>query len=290
MIEVVAPGPLSLIEDLGRPGHADVGVTRSGALDRRALTLANRLVGNQEAAAAIEVTVGGLFVRFEEPTWFAVTGAWGPMSLSGSDCPSDTAVLARGGSVLSLGPADHGARYYVAVRGGIDVDLVLGSRSTDTLSGLGPAPLAAGDMLPVGRMASVPIPAVDTLTLSAPTDGPVDVAVHLGPRDDWFSEEALVALFDSAWTVGADSNRIGMRLGGPALERSGVGSGELRSEGMVGGSIQVSPSGQPTVLLADHPVTGGYPVIAVVADADLDTFAQLRPGQSVRFRHAPPLP
>ena len=157
-------------------------------------------------------------------------------------------------------------------------------RSTDTLSGLGPAPLAAGDVLGVGDIASAPIPALDPLTLWAPTDGAVDIQAYPGPRADGFTPAAVAAFFEEEWTVSADSNRIGLRLTGPVLDRRGAD--ELPSEGMLAGSVQVPPSGLPTVLLADHPVTGGYPVIAVVADAALDAFAQLRPGQKVRFRHA----
>ena len=162
--------------------------------------------------------------------------------------------------------------------------MVLGSSSTDTLSGLGPAPLVAGEVIGVGDAASVPIPALDPLTLWAPTDGAVDIMAHTGPRADSFARAAVAAFFEQEWSVSADSNRIGLRLTGPVLaSRTDV---ELPSEGMLAGSVQVPPSGQPTVLLADHPVTGGYPVIAVVADASLDAFAQLRPGQKVRFRHA----
>ncbi|MET0976220.1 MAG: biotin-dependent carboxyltransferase family protein [Leifsonia sp.] len=283
-ISVLASGPLSLVQDLGRPGLAHLGVGRSGALDRGALRLANRLVGNAERAAGVEVAVGGLEVRFESPTWFAVTGAWGPVELDGVRVPLDDATLAPSGSTLRIATAERGLRYYLAVRGGIDVPPVLGSRSTDTLSGIGPRPIAAGDVLTVGEAASVPIPAIDPLVLWAPSDAAVDVAAHVGPRADWFTPMALAAFFEQDWTVSADSNRVGLRLLGAVLERARPG--ELPSEGMLAGSIQVPPSGMPTVLLADHPVTGGYPVIAVVADASLDAFAQLRPGQAVRFRHA----
>ncbi|KQX08528.1 allophanate hydrolase [Leifsonia sp. Root1293] len=277
-------GPLSLVQDLGRPGFAHLGVGASGALDRGSLRLANRLVGNPEGAPGLEVTVGGLRLRVGEPIWFSVTGAWGPVRLDGRTISLDAAIPAASGSVLQFGTAEHGLRYYLAVRGGIETTAVLGSSSTDTLSGLGPAPLAAGDRIHVGDAASVPIPALDPLTLWAPTDAAVDIRAHTGPRADTFVPAAVAAFFEEEWSVSAESNRIGLRLTGPVLERSG--HDELPSEGMLTGSVQVPPSGQPTVLLADHPVTGGYPVIAVVADASVDAFAQLRPGQKVRFRHA----
>ncbi|MEL4320526.1 biotin-dependent carboxyltransferase family protein [Leifsonia sp. YIM 134122] len=283
-ITVVDAGPLSLVQDLGRPGFAHLGVGASGALDRGALRLANRLVGNPEGAPGIEVTLGGLRLRVGEPIWFAVTGAWGPVLLDGRRISLDEARRAASGSVIEFGTAEHGLRYYLAVRGGLGTEVVLGSSSTDTLSGLGPAPLSAGDVIGVGAMESAPIPALDPLTLWAPTDGAVDIQAHTGPRADGFAPAAVAAFFEEEWSVSVDSNRIGLRLTGPVLARRG--DGELPSEGMLAGSVQVAPSGQPTVLLADHPVTGGYPVIAVVTDASLDTFAQLRPGQKVRFRHA----
>ncbi|MEJ3404493.1 biotin-dependent carboxyltransferase family protein [Rathayibacter sp. YIM 133350] len=284
MITVLEAGPLSLVQDLGRPGLAHLGVTGSGALDRAAHRLANRLVGNAESAATIEVTLGGLEVRFEAPEWFAVTGAWGRVTLDGVEIRVDVATRAAAGSLLRLGPAEHGVRYYLAVRGGIDVPPVLGSRSADTLSGIGPAALTAGRQLAAGHEASDPVPALDPLTLWPPADVLVEIAAHPGPRADWFTPASLDAFFEQEWSVSAESNRVGSRLLGTPLERSR--SGELASEGMLAGSVQVPPSGLPTVLLADHPVTGGYPVIAVVADAALDAFAQLRPGQRIHFRHA----
>jgi biotin-dependent carboxylase-like uncharacterized protein len=167
------------------------------------------------------------------------------------------------------------------VRGGVDVQPVLGSRSTDVLAGLGPAVLVAGALLPVGR-ATGPLPHVDHAAVADPADGEVVLRVRRGPRDDWFSPAALARLTAARWVVSAASDRVGVRLLGPPLER--VVDAELASEGMVPGALQVPPSGQPTLLLADPPLTGGYPVIAVVRDADVDRAAQLRPGQEVRFR------
>ena len=193
----------------------------------------------------------------------------------------NTLVRVPDGAQVRLGTPDRGLRSYLAVRGGVAVDPVLGSRSTDVLAGLGPVHLSTGRTLPIGPapegfppvgMAPVAPPAVDELHLS----------VVPGPRDDWFTEEALTALVSAPYEVTADSNRIGMRLTGPELTRRS--NGELPSEGMVPGSLQVPPSGQPTLFLADHPCTGGYPVIGVVRSVHVDRAAQARPGQRIRFR------
>jgi biotin-dependent carboxylase-like uncharacterized protein len=166
------------------------------------------------------------------------------------------------------------------VRGGVDVPAVLGSRSTDTLSGLGPPPLAAGNRLPLGRLAGEE-PVVDVAAVRPPSADPV-LRVLPGPRRDWLSPSAWTALTTRLWTVTADSNRVGLRLSGPRLERAR--DDELPSEGLVPGAVQVPPDGAPVLFLADHPVTGGYPVLAVVRTADLPAVAQLRPGDRLRFR------
>jgi len=298
-LRILEPGPLALVEDLGRPGRADIGVSSSGALDRAALRLGNRLVGNDEGCAALEILLGGFSARFENDAWFAVTGASGLLLLDEFAVDAHLPVRAPAGSVLRIGAADTGVRFYLAIRGGIDMPAVLGSRSSDVLSGLGPAPLRADDVLPVGAHPANRVGLVDFVPVDHPASGTVSVAAHPGPRADWFTESALSAFFEHEWAVSPESNRVGARLDPvrepahlagrepgavPLLERAVVD--ELPSEMMVAGSVQVSPDGRPTVLLADHPVTGGYPVIAVVADASLDLFAQLRPGQHVAFRHA----
>lgn len=283
-LRVLAAGPLTTVQDLGRPGHAAIGVSGSGALDRGALRLANRLVGNAEGAAGLEITVGGFSALFDADAWIAVTGAWGPAHVAGQPIDPNHPVAVPAGSVVEIGPADSGLRYYLSVRGGIDMPAVLGSRSRDILSGIGPAPIADGDVLSVGGAGTVPVPTLDLAPWSPPVAGTVEVPLVVGPRDDWFPAAAIDLLFSSTWTLSGASNRVGARLDGSPLPR--LDRGELPSEGMVAGGIQVPPSGQPTVLLADHPVTGGYPVITVVASDALDVFAQLRPGQRVRFRHA----
>ncbi|MDN5929581.1 MAG: biotin-dependent carboxyltransferase family protein, partial [Pseudonocardia sp.] len=185
----------------------------------------------------------------------------------------------RAGQTLRLGPPPTGLRTYLAVRGGIEVEAVLGSRGTDVLSGVGPAPLAAGDLLPIGPEPAG-LPLVDVAPVALPTGDAVTLRAVLGPRADWVADPA--ALATTTWTASGRSDRVGMRLEGPPLRR--LDRGELPSEGMVRGAIQVPPGGEPVLFGADHPVTGGYPVVAVVLDADMDRAAQIRPGQQVRFR------
>ncbi|MGB6455561.1 MAG: biotin-dependent carboxyltransferase family protein, partial [Streptosporangiaceae bacterium] len=189
------------------------------------------------------------------------------------------------GSLLRLGAPAVGLRSYLAVAGGIDVPLVLGSRSADRLSGLGPPPLRPGDRLPVGRPRSRQEKPGDSRPGTArPASGePVPLGVIAGPRDDWFTQDALTALNAGSYQVTPASDRTGLRLAGPVLGRSPGRPGELPSEGVTMGSLQVTHDGQPILLLADHPTTGGYPVIAVVVSADIGLAAQLRPGQRVRF-------
>lgn len=279
MIEILAHGPLSTVQDLGRFGYAALGVTRSGAADLRSHRLANRLVGNAEHAATIETTFGGLELRAGTELVVAVTGATAPVLLDGADVGTNAPLAVGGGVRLRIGTPTAGLRCYVAVRGGIDVPAVLGSRSTDLLSGLGPAPLRAGDTVPVGALVAG-APLVDVAPVPALPVEPV-LRIRPGPREDWFTPEAVQAMCGAAYEVSPDSNRIGLRLSGPALERGD--KRELPSEPVVAGAVQVPPDGQPVLFLADHPVTGGYPVIAVVRRADLDLAAQLRPGQRLRF-------
>ena len=281
-IEVIEAGLLATVQDLGRPGHAALGVARSGALDRAALRAGNRLVGNPEGAAGIEITMGGFRARAAARLWFAVTGAWGPVTLDGRPVDPYTAHEWPAGAELHVDWAEHGVRAMLAVRGGVAGPRVLGSRSTDVMAGLGPDRLAAGAHVEVGPDPAAPVPVAPTATWGAPPDE-IELRLAPGPRSDWFDDDARVALFDGEWTVAADADRVGVRLDGPVLTRRRAG--ELPSEGMVPGALQVAPTGRPTVLLADGPVTGGYPVIAVVADADLDLLAQARPGSRIRFRH-----
>ena len=300
-IRILNPGPLALVEDLGRAGHAHLGVSPSGALDRGALGLGNRLVGDDERCAGLELLLGGFEARFESPAWFAVTGAVAAVHLDDRPIDRNRAQYAAAGSVLTIAAPVAGMRNYLAVRGGLAVPEVLGSRSHDQLSGLGPAPLTAGQVVPIGPRPVAEVPLLDFVPVADPTreQDAVELRASRGPRADWFTSAAQEAFFAVDWLLSPSSNRVGARLDPPRIPAHAVGverrpvpllersvTDELPSEPMVAGAVQVSPDGRPTVLLADHPVTGGYPVIAVVAPTSLDALAQVRPGQRVRFRHA----
>ncbi|MFJ9551897.1 5-oxoprolinase subunit C family protein [Streptomyces erythrochromogenes] len=279
---VVRPGALTTVQDRGRPGYAHLGVPRSGALDTAAYALANRLVGNPPGAAALETTLDGVSLRAPAATVVAVTGAPCPVRVSGRPVAWGAPVRLPAGAELEVGRAESGLRGYVAVRGGLAVPTVLGSRSTDLLSGLGPPVLSAGMALPVGPAGPDPVPGADAYGLpAAPSE--LLLPLRLGPRADWFTGASLAGLWRAALRVSPRSNRIGLRTeGGPALVRARAG--ELPSEGMVLGAVQVPPDGLPVVFLADHPVTGGYPVVGVVPPGPaLDAAAQARPGTPVRF-------
>ncbi|WP_338899409.1 biotin-dependent carboxyltransferase family protein [Streptomyces sp. TG1A-60] len=278
-LTVVRAGALTTVQDRGRPGHAHLGVPRSGALDAPAAVVANRLVGNSPAAAVLETTLSGCSVRPCSTVTVAVGGAPCPVTVDGRPVAWGAPVRVPGGALLDIGAALSGVRSYLALSGGVVVEPVLGSRSTDLLSGLGPPPLTDGIVLPLGRPGRAHAH-VDVVPHPAPPSELV-LRITLGPRDDWFTDAALRTLTTHPYAVSSASNRIGLRTEGPALARSRAG--ELPSEGMVLGAVQMPPDGRPVVFLADHPTTGGYPVIAVVHPADLSGAAQARPGTPVRF-------
>ncbi|MGV9457224.1 5-oxoprolinase subunit C family protein [Streptomyces sp. NPDC003635] len=278
-LSVVRAGALTTVQDTGRPGHAHLGVPRSGALDGPAAALVNRLVGNPPEAAVLETTLTGVAVRPRSTITAAVGGAPCAVTVDGRPAPWGAPVLVPSGALLEVGTATAGVRSYVAVSGGIAVDPVLGSRSTDLLSGLGPTPLTDGAVLPLGTPTALPARVDGSPQPSPPTE--LLLRVTLGPRDDWFTAEAVATLTSRTYRVSPASNRIGLRTEGPALARAKAG--ELPSEGMVLGAVQVPPDGGPVVFLADHPTTGGYPVIAVVRPQDLPAAAQAAPGTPVRF-------
>jgi biotin-dependent carboxylase-like uncharacterized protein len=280
VIRVISCGPLATIQDLGRYGYGHLGVPRSGPVDAPSHRFANRLVGNATDAATIEALRGGLTLQFVHPTTFAICGAPAAARLSGRPIASGSPVWAPPGATLSMDTPVFGHWTYLAFRGGIDVTPHLGSRSTDTLSSLGPAPLAAGDEIPLGDAIAGPVRAVDvprTLDL----DGLVELDVTTGPRFDWFTSEAQARVAASVWTLSSEINRVAARLTGPILELAKPR--ELPTEGIQIGSIQVPPSGQPIVHLANHPPTGGYPVIGIVDEMMLPRLAQAQPGTPVRF-------
>ncbi len=288
-VVVRSPGLQTTVQDLGRPGYAGVGVTGSGALDRAALRRANRLVGNGAGDAGLETVLGGLDLVAVQDQVMAVTGAPAPLTITAATGEprrqaGNTPFALMAGERMSLGQPASGFRSYVAFRGGLNVPQVVSSRSTDMLSGTGPAPVGPDTALPVGppsRGSVVGNP-------ESPVPPPGDITVFRfvpGPRSDWFTQEAAASLAEQVWVISPSSNRIGLRLAGDPLERAR--DGELTSEGTVNGAIQIPPSGLPVFFLADHPVTGGYPVIGVVIGPDLDQAAQLGPGAKLRFQAVP---
>jgi biotin-dependent carboxylase-like uncharacterized protein len=274
------PGLLTTVQDLGRAGRAHLGVPRSGAADAGSLRLANRLVGNVEDAPALEVLGGGAALQATTDVVVAVTGARCEVTVDGRPHGRHAALGLRPGQQLRLGPTQMGIRCYVAVRGGVALPPVLGSCSYDQLSHLGPPPLGADQPLSVGSAAISP-PVWEGAPAPDPAESPV-LRVAPGPRLDWL-DGGLRALVESTWSVSPSSDRTGVRLDGVPLVRR---TGDLASEGTVRGGIQVPPDGRPILLGPDAGVTGGYPLVAVVVDADLDAVGQLAPGTRVRFRVA----
>ncbi len=293
-LRIVSPGLQSLIQDLGRHGHSGLGVSVAGALDRASLRRANRLVGNAPSAAVIETVAGGLTVQAVGDQVLAVAGAPSELAITtpGSrdaepdrrTVPIATPFALLDGETLGIGAPESGFRSYLAVRGGVDAAPVLGSRATDTMSGIGPAPLTAGQLLPSGGDSESGVVGHPELQPEFPGTGVTVLDVVPGPRADWFDAEALESLTAQEWQVKPQSNRVGMRLDGTPLQRSR--DGELASEGTVAGALQVPPEGLPVLFLADHPITGGYPVIAVVVDTQLDLAAQVPIGGRIRLRWA----
>ena len=287
-LEVIRPGPLATIQDLGRPGLGRLGVPPSGAADAASLRLANALAGNPASAAGIELTAGRATFRCVGGARLAVTGAPAQVTIAAGtgqpvrEIAFGIAFSAPNGSLIGIGAPATGLRTYLAVAGGIDVPAVLGSRSSDLLSGLGGGPLRPGIVLPIGPPA-VTEAATATARTVLPISG-VTAGLRLvpGPRLDWFGPDSLAILCGAPYAVTVASNRCGLRLEGPVLPRASAA--ELASEGVVTGALQVPHNGQPILLLTDHPTVGGYPVIATVVSADIGLVAQLRPGQLIRFR------
>ena len=275
MILVRQPGPLTTVQDLGRPGHAHLGVPLAWAVDRPALRAANRLVGNALSAACLETTLAGPELVAEVDLVVAVTGGRCVVTVDGGVVQHGAPATVRSGRTLALGPVTAGVRSYLAVRGGIDTPAVLGSRSTCTLSGLGAPALAAGDLLAVGH----DLAGAAAEELLPPIEVEPVLRVVPGPREDAFG--SLAPLTHGSYVVSASSDRTGVRLEGAALQR--VSTAELLSEGVVPGAVQVPPDGQPIVFLANCPTTGGYPVVGVVLPEDLPHAAQARPGSRLRF-------
>lgn len=288
-LTVLGVGPGAFVQDLGRPGFSDMGLGSAGAADLGSAALANRMVGNRAGASVLEALLGSVILRADSWTVASVTGAPCPVEV---ERPDGTVRGAAPYEVIGLGPGDtlrvglpaSRLRAYVAVRGGLDVDPVLGSRSWDSLARLGPAPLAVGDVLPVGSDADR-WPVVDAVAppLDTAPGEPIVLDVAPGPRDDWFAPGWRALLTDQDHRVTQDSDRVGVRTASDEPLVRAV-TRELPSEGVETGSLQVPPDGHPVLFLADHPVTGGYPVIGVLTPSSVDRAAQLRPGDTIRYR------
>lgn len=279
-VEVVRAGALTTVQDAGRVGLEHLGVPPSGALDQDALALANRLLGNPPGSAALETTLDGVALRPDAACRVVVTGAPAAVSIDGRPAAWGATVDVPAGARLEIGSAATGLRSYVAVAGGVCSEMVLGSRSHDVLSGLGPPPLQAGDRLALGEAPSSVAAAVDVAPQPAPPAA-LELTLWDGPRRKRLAQDGEATLRGAIWTVASASNRIGLRLEGPTLELAS--REELRSEGIVTGAVQVPPDGRPLIFLRDHPTTGGYPVIGVIDPSDLSACAQARPGTPVRF-------
>ena len=293
-LEIISPGLHSVLQDMGRPGQTGQGVSRSGALDLGALRSANRAVGNPSDMACVESVLGGLSFICHGSALIAIAGAHTPVTItnaSGLQWQASTyqPIELEAGDHVSLGSPKAGLRSYLAIRGGFDVTPVLGSLSTDTLAQLGPEALAVGDRLGF----TAPVTGTSVSLTEAPafelptTDNIVTLDVVMGPRTDWFTQDAIQRLSSQLWRVTSQSNRVGIRLSGDTpLER--INHQELPSEGTSVGAIQVPASGQPVLFLADHPLTGGYPVIASVASHHLDLAGQIPINAQIRFNPLDP--
>lgn len=276
-------GLQTLYQDLGRQGNGNLGVTTSGSADRASARTANAAVGNKRNATLLE-NVGGLTLTALAETVVCVTGAEADVTVNGRPILLATPTIIPAGAELTVGPQKVGMRTYVAVRGGLIADIELDSAATDMLSGLGPEPIRAGDTIAMSLQKPQSANALLTNPLRVTQDAGETIGVVrcvLGPRDDWFGQEGVEKFLNQTYTVTAESNRVGLRLDGEPLERTC--GGELPSEGMVAGSVQIPPNGQPVLFLRDHAVTGGYPVIATVINEDVDIAAQLPPGAKLRF-------
>lgn len=278
MIEVVRPGLLDLVMDLGRPGFRAQGVPEGGAADAQALILANRLVGNADRAAGLEILLRGPLLRFPRGARLALAGAPMAARLGGKEMASMQTIEVEPGGELELGQAETGLRAYLAVAGGIEVPPLMGSRSTFLPGGFGGwqgRALKAGDVLPLGK-AGV---ARKGRRCAAPAQAALRVLA--GPQLGGFADAAIKSLATAEFAVSTDANRLGLRLDGPRLAYAGT---ELPSQAVLPGAIQVPPDGRPIILGWDGPVTGGYPVIAGVIAADLPHLGQARPGSRLHFR------
>lgn len=293
-ITILKPGLLTTLQDGGRVGYAALGVGAAGPMDAPAFRLANALVGNGRDAVALELTLIGPRLSFDADAVIAIAGADFDASIEGRPVPAWRSARVPGGSVLDCGHARRGARAYLAIAGGFAVDSTLGSAATDVNSRLGPfdgRPLRAGDRLQI-LLASENDTALQqhrTTTswsldprpwLDADSTHPIDLI--RGTHFDTLDERSRLALFNAEFRIGADSNRVGFQLEGPSLTMTQPL--ELISEAAAFGTLQLPPGGKPIALMAEHPITGGYPRVGQIAMIDLPRLAQRRPHEPVRFR------
>lgn len=291
-MEIRNPGALTTVQDLGRFGYMNKGFSVSGAVDAFSMRIANALVGNALGEAVLEATVMGPEILFRAPAVVAVTGADMTLKLNRLECPMNRAVTVHTGDTLTFGFAKSGCRAYLAIAGGMEIEPVLGSRSTNLRCGLGGfcgRALREGDCIRFARKTeSVPRmekrvyePGGEAFRMAVPADGiPVLRAVK-GPQEEYFTKRGLCTLTEAVYTVTNDSNRMACKLSGEPVEF--VSGGDIISDGIVTGSIQVSSNGMPIVMLADHQTTGGYAKIGTVISVDIPIIGQRKPGEKVRF-------
>ena len=283
-VHVLSPGFLTTVQDLGRERYAHLGISASGAADSLSLRIGNLYLGNPENTAALEMTLVGCTLEFEEDTSIALTGSDFAAQVNGKPLPLWTPVPIKSGDLLHIGHTTTGARAYLCVRGGFQCKPFLGSVSTHLITGLGGIegrPLKKGDTLSVQRLLGKPPSPPFTTNLLRTVDERTLLRVTRGPQEDFFSRDARLAFLSSPYTVSEDSNRMGLRLNGPALTRTV--DKEMLTEGVSLGAIQVPQGGEPIILFVEHQTTGGYPKIANVISADLHRLGQLRPRDVVRF-------
>ncbi|MGH9514027.1 MAG: biotin-dependent carboxyltransferase family protein [Terriglobales bacterium] len=291
VIQVQSPGLFTTVQDLGREGFGPLGVSASGAADAISLRIGNRLVGNTEGAAGLEMTlIGGSFL-FRDGVTVAVTASDFGATLDGTAVEPWTSVEIKPGQTLNVGPTRSGARSYLCIHGGIDVNPFLGSASTHVLSGLGGIggrPLRKGDVLNIGAAtASPPTRKVSHQALERLSPRKV-LRVTQGPQCDWFSDSSQLSFYSNTYRVTEESNRMGLRLEGPTIPRRPERGRAMITEGVSLGAVQVTGGGSPIVLFVDQQTTGGYPKIANVIAADLPSVGQLRPRDEIRFEKVEP--
>jgi len=284
MIRILEPGPQTTVQDLGRPGHLRYGIPPSGPIDRAAFVAANRLAGNADGAAGLECTVMGPRFEVETACAIAVTGAEMPVTVNGAEAPAWTTVLLRPGDVVKLGTARAGVRAYVALSGGIDVPLVLGSRATylrGRLGGLGGRALRRDDRITLFPAPSPPIRR-GSPTAIVHLGAPPEIRVVLGPQADRFTADGIATFLGGEYEMLPQSDRMGARLKGPRIAHAR--GHDIISDGIALGSIQVPGDGQPIALLVDRQSTGGYTKVATICSFDIGRLGQVKPGQRLRFR------